>query len=108
VRATAVLTASVAVTAVPSLFLTELRWMVVWMVPALAVTVLTLIASTVTTVPLAAAVVSTLWVAGVIATELATSTPLAVFDAPAQLVFGVVAAGLMAVLLVRRPAFERL
>ena len=108
IRASAVLMASVAVSVVPALLLWELRWMAVWLLPALVCTLLVLVMATYMHLSTAAAVVSLLWVAGVAATELAASTPVASFDGPAQLMFGGAVAGLITLLLLRRSRFERI
>lgn len=108
IRASAVLMASVALSAVPALFLAEIRWMVVWLVPALVVTVLTLVISTFTSTSWAAGVVSGLWLGGVALVEMAADTRLAAFSSPAQVTLAAIAVGLTAVLLVRRQAFEYL
>jgi hypothetical protein len=106
IRTVAVLATSLAVAAGPALFLTELRWLAVWMLPALVGTVLTLIISTATTVAIAGGLVSSLWLAAVVVTELTTSTVYRVFSAPAQVAFAALALMLIAVLAVRRQAFE--
>jgi hypothetical protein len=106
IRTVAMLATSLAVAAGPALFLTELRWLAVWMLPALVGTVLTLIISTATTVAIAGGLVSSLWLAAVVVTELTTSTVYRVFSAPAQVAFAALALMLIAVLAVRRQAFE--
>jgi hypothetical protein len=108
IRASAVLMASIAISVVPALFLREFRWMVVWLLPALACTLLVLVTSTFTHLSTAAVVVSLLWVAGVTATELAASTPVASFVGPAQLIFAGAVLGLLTLLLLRRTSFERI
>lgn len=107
IRATSVLVSSLAVSMVPAVLLTEARWMVVWMIPALAVTVLTLLVSTVISVSAAAGVVCTLWLVGVAMTELGASTRYAAFGASAQMTFGGLALGSAALLMIRRQSFER-
>ena len=108
IRASAVLMASIAISVVPGLFLREFRWMVVWLLPALACTLLVLVISTFTHLSTAAVVVSLLWVAGVTATELAASTPVASFVGLAQLIFACAVLGLLTLLLLRRTSFERI
>lgn len=108
IRALAVLASSVAVSLVPALFLAELRWMVVWLLPSLVVTMLTLIISSVTPVAVAGGVASALWLAGVAAVELSASTRYAAFRPGAQFAFAGLALALIALLLVRRQAFEHL
>lgn len=108
IRACAVLMASMAVSVVPALFLRELRWVAVWLLPALVCTLLVLVMATYTQLSTAAAVVSLLWVAGVAATELTASTPAASFDGAAQLMFAGAVAGLITLLLLRRTKFERI
>jgi len=108
IRASAVLMASIAISVVPALFLREFRWMVVWLLPALACTLLVLVISTFTHLSTAAVVVSLLWVAGVTATELAASTPVASFVGLAQLIFAGAVLGLLTLLLLRRTSFERI
>jgi hypothetical protein len=100
--------ASIAISVVPALFLREFRWMVVWLLPALACTLLVLVTSTFTHLSTAAVVVSLLWVAGVTATELAASMPVASFVGPAQLIFAGAVLGLLTLLLLRRTSFERI
>jgi hypothetical protein len=107
VRASAVLATSAALTAIPAWALTEFRWMVVWLLPALVTTVLTLIVSSVTSVAVAAGVVSAVWIGGVMVTAVSMATPYAVFSARAQVAFAGLALGLAGLLVTRRQAFER-
>jgi SNF family Na+-dependent transporter len=79
----------------------------VWLMPALAVTVLTLVLSIVTSTSVAAGLVSVLWLASV--SVLAVSpTPEVILQLSGQAFLGCLAAVLVAVLLARRQAFERL
>ena len=106
VRATAVLMASIGVAAVAALGLPEIRFSAVWLLPALFLTVLTLMLSTVMQTASAAVVASAIWVGGVITAEVITSKPYIAFGATAQLVFAVLAVLLMAALIGRRGSFE--
>jgi hypothetical protein len=107
VRVVAVLTASAVVVAVPAIVRAEFRWAAVWLIPALAVTVLTLVLSTVTSTSVAAGLVSVLWLASV--SVLAVSpTPEVILQLSGQAFLSCLAAVLVAVLLARRQAFERL
>ena len=105
-RATAVLMVSIIVAAVAALGLPEIRFSVVWLLPALFLTVLTLILSTVMQTASAAVVASAIWVGGVVTAEVIASEPYIVFGATAQLVFAVLAVLLMAGLIGRRDSFE--
>jgi len=105
-RATAVLMTSIVVAAVASLGIPEIRFSAVWLLPALFLTVLTLILSTVMQTASAAVVASAIWVGGVITAEVVASEPYIVFGATAQLVFAVLAVLLMAGLIGRRDSFE--
>jgi hypothetical protein len=98
--------ASIVVAAVASLGIPEIRFSAVWLLPALFLTVLTLILSTVMQTASAAVVASAIWVGGVITAEVVASEPYIVFGATAQLVFAVLAVLLMAGLIGRRDSFE--
>jgi hypothetical protein len=106
VRSTAVLMASIVVAAVAALGLPEIRFSAVWLLPALFLTVLTLILSTVMQTASAAVVASAIWVGGVITAEVVASEPYIVFGATAQLIFAILAVLLMAGLIGRRDSFE--
>ena len=108
IRTSAVLVASIAVSVVPAIFLREFRSMAVWLLPALACTLLALVISTFTRLSTAAVAVSLLWVAGVTATELAASTPVVAFEGPAQLMFAGTVVGLITLLVLRRTRFEQI
>ena len=84
----------------------EIRFSAVWLLPALFLTVLTLILSTVIQTASAAVVASAIWVGGVITAEMIASEPYIAFGPTAQLVFAVLAALLVAVLIGRRDSFE--
>jgi hypothetical protein len=105
-RATAVLVTSIVVAAVASVGIPEIRFSAVWLLPALFLTVLTLILSTVMQTASAAVVASAIWVGGVVTAEVVASEPYIVFGATAQLVFAVLAVLLMAGLIGRRGSFE--
>lgn len=106
VRSTAVLMTSLVVAAVAALGLPELRFSAVWLLPALFLTVLTLILSTVMQTASAAVVASAIWVGGVVTAEVIASDPYIAFGVTAQLVFAVLAVLLMAALIGRRGSFE--
>jgi hypothetical protein len=106
IRATAVLLASIVVAAIAALGLPEIRFSAVWLLPALFLTVLTLILSTVMQTASAAVVASAIWVGGVITAEVIASEPYIAFGGTAQLVFAVFAVLLMAALIGRRDSFE--
>jgi hypothetical protein len=105
-RATAVLMASIVVAAIAALGLPEIRFSAVWLLPALSLTVLTLILSTVMQTASAAVVASAIWVGGVITAKMIASEPYIAFGGTAQLVFAVLAVLLTAALIGRRDSFE--
>lgn len=107
VRSAAVLMATVAVATLPALTFAELRWSVVWLLPGLALTSLTLILSTVTTPARSATIVVALWLGGLL-TAARFSEPYVAFGASAQLIFAALAAGLAAALVARRHSFEHM
>jgi hypothetical protein len=106
VRSTAVLMTSLVVAAVAALGLPELRFSAVWLLPALFLTVLTLILSTVMQTASAAGVASAIWVGGVVTAEVIASDSYIAFGVTAQLVFAVLAVLLMAALIGRHGSFE--
>jgi len=105
VRTVAVLSVSVVAVAVPVAVLAELRWTVACLLPALAVTVATLLLSSVAAPAVAAFAVSGLWVATVAAVAAGPSLD-SLARGAVQAVFGVLVAGLAAGLVARRHAFE--
>lgn len=108
IRATAVLSASILISAVPALILNAAQSMALWLLPGLAVTVLTLALSSVTPMSNAAGMVAALWMGGVAVTEAAASARLAAFSPSAQLIFGLVAVSSISAVAWRRDSFERL
>ncbi|HLF59860.1 MAG TPA: zf-HC2 domain-containing protein [Acidimicrobiia bacterium] len=106
VRATAVLTTSIVVATVAALGLPEVGFSAVWLLPALFLTVLTLILSTVIETSSAALFASAIWIGGVITFEVIASDPYIAFGTDAQLVFAVLAVLLAAALIGRRGSFE--
>jgi hypothetical protein len=107
IRASAVLVASIGVVFVPATFIQDLRVMVVWLLPGLILTVLTLLASTVMLPAWSAVTVSMLWVSTVSFIELASVTPLATFQSGVQVWMAGLAGVLVVILGFRRPAFDQ-
>jgi hypothetical protein len=105
VRTVAVLGVSAVAMTVPAALLAELRWTVACLLPAMAVTLLTLLLSSVAAPALAATAVSGLWVATVAAVAAGPSLD-SLARGAVQAVFGVLVAGLAAGLVARRHAFE--
>lgn len=92
-RAVAVLTASLVITTAAAAALPAVGWAAsAWVLPALALTSVTLVASSRFDVQASAATVAALWVAGVAASEALLAAPLATFAVAGQ--------GLMVVVLV--------
>jgi hypothetical protein len=108
IRATCVLVICVASAGAISLALPEAdQSAVLWLLPALALTVLTLVlSSTSLPPPAAASVVGGGWLVGVVIVERSSDVPLAAFVPEAQFTFAVVAVLSAIILVVRRTAFE--
>ncbi|MEX1208127.1 MAG: zf-HC2 domain-containing protein [Acidimicrobiia bacterium] len=107
VRSSTVIVAVAATAVGPALMLDEIHAAALWLLPAVACTLLTLFLSTVSKPVTAAAVVSVLWVAAVTALEMSASTPLVSFQGPAQMVFSVLVCGLLAAMTLRRDRFDQ-
>lgn len=117
-RAIAVLSTTTVLAALAGLFASHLSWLVAaWLVPALALTAVTLALATWLSPEAAAGVVTTLWLGGVLVSEVAAAGGLAAFKAggPVQSVFFQVsgqatflalAAVALGVVLRRRDTFE--
>ncbi len=117
-RAVAVLSTTTVLAGLAALFASHLSWMVAaWLVPALALTAVTLALATWLSPEAAAGVVTTLWLGGVLVTEVAAAGGLAAFKAggPVQSVFFqssgqaaflALAAVALGVVLRRRDTFE--
>lgn len=104
-RAVAVLAVSSVAVAAPATVLVELRWTAACLLPALALTLLTLLLSSMSPPAVAAAVVSGLWVA--IVAAVAVGPTLDTFARGViQAVFAVVVAVLAIGFVARRQAFE--
>ena len=108
IRATAVLSVSMALGGLAALALPEPGWTALaWLVPSLGLTALTLALSTTpTSMPVVAGAVSVAWAVGVVWERL-TSAPLAAFDARGQVLLAVIAVLSIAVVVARRDVFER-
>lgn len=107
VRVTAVVATSALVVAVAALVANELLWSVLWLLPALCVTLLTLVLSTWVSPWAASGLVSMGWVTAVSAV-VAGPMPDAVFLLSGQLLLALLAGVLLVVLAARRQAFESL
>lgn len=109
IRATGVLVTSAGLAGLATLALPELGWgAAAWLLPSLALTVLTLVlSSTAASVTTAASIVGVGWLTGVTVVERLSSEPLAAFGPTAQVAFAVLAAASTAVLAGRHDAFER-
>jgi hypothetical protein len=79
-----------------------------WLLPALAVTALSLAAMTVVSPRRAASAVAVLWMVGVVVARVVAADPLAAFRVVGQLVSLVVALAAVAVLVNRRARFDQL
>jgi len=107
-RAAAVLAASTGIGAVAGLASLGLAWTAVgWLLPALALVLLTLLASSVVAPVRAAAVVGGGWVAAVLALGRIAEDPLVVFGPAGQVALALVAAAAGAALVTRRAAFDQ-
>jgi len=107
VRSSTVIVVVAATAVLPALMLDEFHAAALWLLPAVACTLLTLFLSTVSKPVTAAAVVSVLWVGAVTALEMSASTPLVSFHGPAQMVFSVLVCGLLAAMALRRDLFDQ-
>jgi hypothetical protein len=105
VRAVAVLSASAVAVAVPATVLVELRWTAACLLPALVVTLLTLLLSSVVVPGAAALAVSASWIATVAAVAVGPTVD-SLAGGVVQVVFGVLVVVLTVGLLARRQAFE--
>lgn len=107
IRTTAVLLSSIVLAGVAALGLPDVGWTAAaWLLPSLALTLLTLAASTATSPHAAVAIVASVWVMGVAAVEKVAVAELAAFGAGAQVVFTVVAVAAAGVIAARRDALE--
>ena len=118
VRAVAVLSTTTLLAGLAALFVPHLTWIVAaWLVPALALTAVTLAVATCLSPERAAGAVTTIWVGGVLVTEVAAAGGLAAFKAggpvqsvffhvPGQATFLALAAVAVGVVLHRRDSFE--
>jgi hypothetical protein len=104
-RAVVVLAVSSVAVAAPATVLLEFRWTAACLLPALAVTLLTLLLSSVVTPGAAAAAVSASWSATVAAVAVGPTLD-SLARGVVQLVFGALVAVLAVGLVVRRQAFE--
>ncbi len=106
IRSVTVMVVIALVALAPGLLLDESRAVGLFLLPAVACTLLTLILSTISGPVTAAFGVSILWIAAVTAIERSATTPLASFQRPAQGAFAVLAVCLVAVLALRRGVFD--
>jgi hypothetical protein len=107
IRATAVLLTSAGVAGAAALGLPDLGWTAVaWLLPSLALTLLSLALSTTASPYGAAGTVTVLWVVGVTVTERLVEEPFAAFGFDAQILFGAIAIASVLLVVARRDAFE--
>lgn len=107
IRAAAVLATTTLLAAVASLALPQLDWRVAaWLLPALALTTLSLALATYVPPLWASGALAFLWIAVVTLTATAGDDRFAAFRAPVQLVFLVTTLAAAAVVVRRREAFE--
>jgi hypothetical protein len=106
VRTVAAVGVSVALAGIASVGLPELGWTVAWLLPSLALTVLTLALSASMTPVAAAAAVATVWIAGALGAMRLDLEPLSAFRPGGQVVFAAIATGAAAMVFVRRTAYE--
>jgi hypothetical protein len=109
IRSTAVLSVSVILAGLAAVALPDAGWSAAaWLLPALALTVLTLAVSSSRLSPTAAAgLVGGVWLVAVTVVDRLSDRPLAAFGAGAQVAFAAIAVIGAAVLAARHPSFER-
>ena len=109
IRSTAVLAVSVVLAALATVALPEAGWSAAaWLLPSLALTVLTLVASsTRLSTTTSASVVGGSWLAVVAVADRLSDQPLAGFGSGAQLAFAAITAMAVVILMARHTSFER-